>query len=81
MKIATKVVCLMLVLLAIIAVDGVLSFRLLTRMGGEVQRVVNSDVVLMQTATAITRCYRGRRRRASQRRCSSRATGACALMP
>lgn len=55
MKISAKIISLVVVFLSIIALDGVISHQLLKRMGGELKGVVNKDVTLMQTATAITR--------------------------
>ena len=55
MKISVKVVVIVLVFIAILIVDGFLSHELLSRMGGELGGVVNRDVVLMQSASAITR--------------------------
>lgn len=55
MKISLKVVVIVLVFIGILIVNGILSHQLLSRMGGELSGVVNRDVVLMQSASAITR--------------------------
>ncbi len=55
MKISVKVVVIVLVFIVILIVDGLLSHQLLSRMGGELSGVVNRDVILMQSASAITR--------------------------
>ncbi|MBF0593908.1 MAG: HAMP domain-containing protein [Candidatus Omnitrophica bacterium] len=55
MKISVKVIIIVAVFIVILVVDGLLSHQLLSRMGGALRGVVNRDVVLMQTATAITR--------------------------
>lgn len=55
MKIAAKVILLIAFLLAFLAIDGVVGYHLLKRMGAELKGVVNKDVVLMQTATSITK--------------------------
>lgn len=55
MKISVKIVILASFLLIILGVDGWVSLRILKSMGTELQGVVNNDVVLMQSATAITR--------------------------
>ncbi|MBF0388127.1 MAG: HAMP domain-containing protein, partial [Candidatus Omnitrophica bacterium] len=48
-------VVIVVVFIAILIVDGFLSHQLLSRMGGELSGVVKRDVVLMQSASAITR--------------------------
>ncbi|NTV29195.1 MAG: HAMP domain-containing protein [Candidatus Omnitrophica bacterium] len=55
MKISFKIMILAAFLLLILALDGLVSHQLLSRMGGELQGVVDQDVVLMQNATTITR--------------------------
>lgn len=55
MKISSKIFLLVSVFLGITAFNGLLSHQLLKRMGGELKGVVDKDVTLMQTATAITR--------------------------
>ncbi len=55
MKISLKVIVIVTVFIIVLAIDGWLSHQLLSRMGGELRGVVNRDVVLMQSATAITR--------------------------
>lgn len=55
MKISVKIVMLTAILLGILAIDGIISHGLLKRMGNELQVVVNKDMVLIQSATAITR--------------------------
>lgn len=55
MKISVKIIVIIVVFILILFVDGFLSHQLLSRMGGELSGVVNRDVVLMQSASAITR--------------------------
>ena len=55
MKISVKIVMLTAILLGILAIDGIISHGLLKRMGNELQIVVNKDLVLIHSATAITR--------------------------
>jgi signal transduction histidine kinase len=55
MKISVKVIVIVCVFITILAVDGFLSYQLLSRMGGEMRGVVNRDVVLMQSSISITR--------------------------
>ncbi len=55
MKISVKIIMLAVFLLIILGIDGLVSQRLLRSMGSELQGVVDKDLVLMQTATTITR--------------------------
>ncbi|MBF0569402.1 MAG: HAMP domain-containing protein [Candidatus Omnitrophica bacterium] len=55
MKISAKVLLLAISLLLFLAIVGLVGSRLLQRVGGELKGVVNKDVVLMQTATAVTK--------------------------
>jgi signal transduction histidine kinase len=55
MKISSKIMSLILILLAVLAVNGVISFRLLKGVGQELQTVVKKDLVLMETSTSVTK--------------------------
>lgn len=55
MKISHKVIVLISILLAFLAVDAFIGYTLLKRMGSELKGVAGKDVALMQAATAITR--------------------------
>lgn len=55
MKIASKIMSLILILLAVLAVDGLISFSLLKGIGEELRTVVKKDVVLMETSTSVTK--------------------------
>ncbi len=55
MKIATKIIALITFFLLILAVNGIISITLLKGVGRELHTVVNKDVVLMQSATMITK--------------------------
>jgi signal transduction histidine kinase len=54
-RISTKIIFLIALFLGILITDGLMSQGILTRMGVELQGVVNRDLVLMQTAGVITR--------------------------
>lgn len=55
MRISSKIFVIVLVFMALLLLDGILGQQLLHRVGGELRVVVSRDVVLMQSATAITR--------------------------
>ena len=55
MKISSKIMSLIVILLAVLAVNGVISFRLLKGVGQELQTVVKKDLVLMETSTSVTK--------------------------
>ncbi|MBF0484998.1 MAG: HAMP domain-containing protein [Candidatus Omnitrophica bacterium] len=55
MKISSKIFLLVAMLLTILTIVGVVSGHLQNRIGGELKGVVNRDIVLMETATSITR--------------------------
>jgi signal transduction histidine kinase len=55
MKISSKIMSLILILLAVLAVNGVISFSLLKGIGQELQTVVEKDLVLMETSTSVTK--------------------------
>ncbi|MBF0619745.1 MAG: HAMP domain-containing protein [Candidatus Omnitrophica bacterium] len=55
MRISGKIALLVAFFLGVLAVDGYVGSRLIARMNTELHGVVNNDVVLMQTATQITR--------------------------
>ncbi len=55
MKISTKISIIVLVFIAVIAANGSISLRMLGRTGGELKGVVSRDMVLIESATAITR--------------------------
>lgn len=55
MKISFKIILLIAVLLMLFAVNGVISFHFLKGVSRELRAIVNQDVVLLQTSTAITK--------------------------
>ena len=55
MKISSKIMSLILILLAVLAVNGLISLRLLKGVGEELQTVVKKDLVLMETSTSVTK--------------------------
>ena len=55
MKISAKIIVLIAVLLVVFAVNGLISFSLLKGVSRELQAIVNQDVVLLETSTAITK--------------------------
>ena len=55
MKISSKIMSLIVILLAVLAVNGLISFGLLKGVGQELQTVVKKDLVLMETSTSVTK--------------------------
>jgi signal transduction histidine kinase len=55
MKISSKIMSLIVILLAVLAINGLISFRLLKGVGQELQTVVKKDLVLMETSTSVTK--------------------------
>ncbi len=55
MKISTKIISLISLLLIVLAVNGVISFGLLKSVSSELHGVVKKDVALMQTVTTVTK--------------------------
>ena len=55
MKISTKIISLISLLLVVMAVNGVISFGLLKSVSSELHGVVKKDVALMQTVTMVTK--------------------------
>lgn len=55
MKISSKIMSLILILLAVLALNGLISLRLLKGVGQELQTVVKKDLVLMETSTSVTK--------------------------
>ncbi len=55
MKISTKIIALISLLLVVLAVNGIISFGLLKSVSSELHGVVKKDVALMQTVTTVTK--------------------------
>jgi signal transduction histidine kinase len=55
MKISSKIMSLIVILLVVLAINGLISFRLLKGVGEELQTVVKKDLVLMETSTSVTK--------------------------
>ena len=55
MKISSKIMSLIVTLLAVLAINGLISFRLLKGVSQELQTVVKKDLVLMETSTSVTK--------------------------